>query len=346
MGMKIQKTELTIDGKQVYLCRMGRPGGITLEVTNLGAAAVSLVLPDGKPGADILLGFSGPEEQMKKGPMFGATLGRYAGKIMGGSYPGSNGIVELTRSHGEHHAHGGKRGFDKQVFDLAWASEESISFHYSSPAGEEGYPGRLEAEVTYVLRDAHTLEVIYDVRSDEETPAGLSNHMYFNLSEEAAGSVLPQELQIDTPWVQELDENGFPAGRLIRVEGGLDFRRAAVIGEQLTKGHEQLERGHGLDLDYVFEEGAGTASLYCRQTGRRMSVETDMPCIHVYVSDFGQMNYPGKDGAVYAGVCGVCFQTMYVNDCLHSGLGRSPMLEPGVGRRAQTVFHFEWEDTL
>lgn len=343
--MEIRKTDLTVDEKSIYVVQLRKPRGISLTVTNLGAAALSLVLPDGKPGADILLGFPNLESQLQKGPMFGTTLGRYAGKILGGTYPVGDRTVALSRSHGAHHGHGGVRGFDKQVFDLLWAEDDRVCFRYVSADGEEGYPGTLTADVTYALTDRQTLELTYAVSSDKETVAGLSNHMYFNLSDQAAGSVLGHQLQVQAPWVSALDGQGLPMGALLEVAGtALDLRRPAAIGERLAQGHEQMARCGGLDLDYVFAEGRKTAAMCCPETGRRMTVEMDMPCVHLYVSNFGEMNYGGKDGAVYVGRCGVCFEPMYVSDCLHSGLAASPVLEAGAERRSKTVFSFHWEE--
>ena len=54
------------------------------------------------------------------------------------------------------------------------------------------------------------------------------------------------------------------------------------------------------------------------------------------------MRYPGKGGAVYDGKCGVCFEPMYVSDCLHNGIGASPYLLAGERRVNQTVFEFSW----
>ena len=173
--------------------------------------------------------------------MFGATLGRYAGKICRGVCEIGGTSIQLSRSHGEDHAHGGIRGFDKRVFTLVRAEENAVTFRYTSLDGEEGYPGTMITDVTYALLDEHTLELRWEAVCDRATVAGLSNHMYFNLGFDPAGDVSDHLLQIDAPWVAALEEDGRPAGRLISVEGdALDLRTARRIGIQLERGHPQM----------------------------------------------------------------------------------------------------------
>ena len=66
--------------------------------------------------------------------------------------------------------HGGLEGFDKKVWQRKPLAEEAwvgVRLGYVSPDGEEGYPGRLDTEVTYRLaRDRATLRVDYLATTD------------------------------------------------------------------------------------------------------------------------------------------------------------------------------------
>lgn len=342
--VRVMDNHFEADGEPVLTYCLRYESGIELTVTNLGAAVVALRLPDGKPGADILLGYENLRQQLEPGPMFGATLGRYAGKICRGVCEIGGTSIQLSRSHGEDHAHGGIRGFDKRVFTLVRAEENAVTFRYTSLDGEEGYPGTMITDVTYALLDEHTLELRWEAVCDRATVAGLSNHMYFNLGFDPAGDVSDHLLQIDAPWVAALEEDGRPAGRLISVEGdALDLRTARRIGIQLERGHQQMARSGGWDLDYVFARTPGCVRLTCPETGRSLQMETAEACVHLYVADFGTMRYPGKNGALYMGRCGVCLEPMYISDCVHSGLGPSPILLPSVTRRSSTRYTFAWE---
>jgi galactose mutarotase-like enzyme len=73
-------------------------------------------------------------------------------------------------------------------------SEEGVGvvFAYTSPDGEEGYPGTLEARVTYTLTDANELVFSYHAITDEATPV---KHVY----EQRSGFSLETQHYPDSP---------------------------------------------------------------------------------------------------------------------------------------------------
>ena len=153
MSAWVEQAGFTIDGTPIELYHLKDDGGIEAVVTNLGAAVVSVFLERAGRKTDVLLGFEHLKKQLEKGPMFGATLGRYAGKILGAEYEWNGKRVQLSKSHGENHAHGGWRGFDKRVFTVISATEQKVVLEYVSPDGEEGYPGTLTLRVTREVED-------------------------------------------------------------------------------------------------------------------------------------------------------------------------------------------------
>ncbi len=77
-----------------------------------------------------------------------------------------------------------ERSLDKVV----WKAEpfethrgQGVKFTYTSPDGEEGYPGKLTMEVSYQLTGDNELRIEYVATSDRPTPVNLTNHSYFNL---------------------------------------------------------------------------------------------------------------------------------------------------------------------
>ncbi len=338
--MEIKTTDLTVDGVPVRIYTLQSASGLTLRVTNLGAAALAICLPD---GTDVLLGFRSLERQLEKGPMFGATLGRCAGKLLGGTYVHNGETVALSQSHGLHHAHGGVRGFDKRAFETVHAEADAVTFRYCSPDGEEGYPGDLTLWVTYRL-SWDTVELRYEASANADTPVCISNHMYFNLYGHGAGHADAQRLAIHAAAAAGLDGSGLSDGRTLPVAGTpMDLNRPVRLDACLEQPSPQMALAGGFDHDYLLDGAAGPAAvLEAPGTGRSMELETSLPCIHFYLCDLGAAAYPGKDGAGYTGRCGLCLEPMYPSDSLHNGLGPSPMLPAGTPWRQYTRLRFRW----
>ena len=75
----------------------------------------------------------------------------------------SRSTARSTRSptnNGPNHLHGGKKGFDKKFWKgepFLAATGPGVKFTYTSPDGEEGYPGNLSVTITYTLTDNNEL---------------------------------------------------------------------------------------------------------------------------------------------------------------------------------------------
>src|SRR5205823_4878141 len=99
-------------------------------------------------GFDTVAGYESDQNQY-----FGCTTGRVANRIAKGRFTLDGVEYKLAINNGVNHLHGGKvRSLDKVV----WKAEPvkgntAVRFHYTSPDGEEGYPGKLAITVTYTL---------------------------------------------------------------------------------------------------------------------------------------------------------------------------------------------------
>src|ERR1051325_8846429 len=146
------------DGTPVKIYRLTNRHGMVAKVTEYGAILTELWVPDrdGKPG-DVVLGFDNLERYLKGHPFFGAIAGRVANRIAKGKFPLDGKEYTLAINNGTNNLQGGRKGFDKQVWDakpLAGTDrEQAIEFHYLSKDGEENYPGTLDVTVVYTLTD-------------------------------------------------------------------------------------------------------------------------------------------------------------------------------------------------
>src|SRR6266542_6938034 len=159
----------TPDGTAVKIYTLANRQGMVAKITEYGAILTELWVPDrnGIPG-DVVLGFDNLERYVKGHPFFGAIAGRVANRIAKGKFTLDGKEYTLAINNGPNHLHGGKKGFDKKVWDAkplpSTAKEQGIEFHYLSKDGEEGYPGNLDVTVTYTLTDDNELRIDYKAK--------------------------------------------------------------------------------------------------------------------------------------------------------------------------------------
>src|SRR4051794_584900 len=143
------------DGKDVFLYTLTNAHGMEVRAMSYGATIVSLRVPgrDGRSD-DVVLGFDALDGYLAPEPYFGAIVGRYGNRIAGGRFTLDGTPYHLATNNGPNHLHGGIKGFDKQVWDAEPFDRDGRSgvvFAHVSPDGDEGYPGALDARITYTL---------------------------------------------------------------------------------------------------------------------------------------------------------------------------------------------------
>ena len=105
---------------------------------------------------DITTGFDTIDEYLEKSQFFGCLVGRYANRIGGAKFTLNGKEYNLFKNNGGtapdflNSLHGGKRGFDKYNWSVKQISN-GIEMTMTSADGDEGYPGKLDVTVQYVL---------------------------------------------------------------------------------------------------------------------------------------------------------------------------------------------------
>jgi aldose 1-epimerase len=271
-------------------------------------------------------------------------VGRYANRIRDGVFTLDGVTRRVTRNHGRHHLHGGLRGFDKVIWNLEEASPSGASFSYLSKDGEEGYPGNLEARVTYTLNERSELGVVYEATTDKATVVNLTNHTYFNLAGE--GDVLGHVLRLDADRYTPADTDLLPIGGVAPVEGTpLDFREPKKVGRGMGSAHPQMHVAGGYDHNYVLN-GSGlrrVARLVDPGCGRALEVYTTQPGLQLYTGNFLDGSDAGRDGAPYLKHGGICLETQHYPDSPNHPEYPSTALRPGETYNQETVFRFTVE---
>ena len=175
----------TFEGKPVTEYTLTNASGMQVGIINYGGAISKLITPDnkGKMG-DVVFGFANLEGFQQKGnPYFGGLIGRYGNRIAKAGFTLDGKKYTLAANNGVNALHGGIKGYDKVYWTIEkQAGDSSLKLTYTSPDGEEGYPGTLKMEVIYTLTSANELKIDYSATTDKATPVNLTSHAYFNLS--------------------------------------------------------------------------------------------------------------------------------------------------------------------
>ena len=338
--MSITKTSfgVTKAGEPVTAYQLTNAGGASLTLLDYGATIQSLRVPDaaGKQ-TDVVLGYDTVAEYEENDGYLGATIGRVGNRIGGGVFSLNGVTYTLAKNNGQNHLHGGWRGFDKYVWQVEEGNDCLVCTRLS-PDGEEGYPGNLQLRVTFTLTEDNTLRIFYDADTDQDTIVSLTNHSYFNLN--GGGDVLDHQLQIFAQRFCETDAECLPTGELLRVEGTpLDFRTPKAIGADLGADDAQLKYVGGYDHNYVLS-GGPAAVLYSARSGIQMTVETDLPGMQLYTSNFLDARR-GKGGSRMGPRSAVCLETQLFPNALNCYAFPSPILRAGKHLHTETSFHFQ-----
>jgi aldose 1-epimerase len=340
----------TSEGKEVRLYELAPKGrananGLGARLIDYGAILVSLEVPDRQGKLDdIVLGFDDLESYIKRNPLFGAVVGRYANRIANAKFTLDGVQHKLTANAGKNHIHGGgKNRFDKVVWaGHAFQSDNGVGvrFAHHSKHGEEGFPGNLDCTVTYTLTDDNKLKISYEATTDRPTIINLTNHSYFNLAGAGSGDVLGHEIMINADLYTPADRALIPTGEIHSVKGTpLDFTRPRTIGSRIS----ELTQTRGYDHNYVLNGSIGSLALAARvyepTSGRVMEAYTTEPGMQFYTAN-GMRQIKGKDGKTYGRHHGFCLETQHFPDSPNKPHFPSVVLRPGQKYHATTVFKF------
>lgn len=347
MSVTKRKFGKTKDGQAVTLYTITNAVGNSVSIMDYGATIQSIQITDANDDIiDCCLGYDTVREYEENSNYFGACIGRVSNRIGNSSFTLNDQTYTLNANEGPNHLHGGIKGFDKQMFKAKIDNDQSVTFGRISPAMEEGYPGEFMMIVSYIFDDYDNLIMNYTGWTSEDTIVSLSNHTYFNLSGDDAGSVLDHTLELYASSITEIDNHLIPTGRLLDVEGTpFDFRTAKPLGQDIEADHEQLRITGGYDHNFCID-GKGMRPcciLQSPKTGIKMYVSTDMPGVQIYTSNH-LSETSGKAGAAYSAHSGIAIETQHYPDAIAHPEFPSPVLKAGKEYRGTTVYQFSVDE--
>ena len=335
-------------GEPVELFRLGDGTGFEACVMTFGATVQALRVPD-RHGmvADVTLGYDTLDGYLAERRFFGATVGRYANRIAGGTFFLDGAEYWLARNNGSNALHGGVEGFDRKLWAVEATTDSSVTLSRVSPDGEEGYPGTVHVSLELSIPEPGALAMDFRATADRATVLNLTHHGFFNLAGPGAGEgILDHLLSIDAAHYLPVDAGAIPLDGPHLVGGTpFDFRTAQRIGARIRDGGEQLRWMRGYDHNFCLPGGRvaaprRVATLVHPGSGRQMELLTDQPGLQFYSGNQLDGTVSGKAGRLYRQSDAVCLEPQAWPDAPNRPDYPSARIAPGEPYRHRSVFRF------
>jgi len=348
--MKIEKSNfgsLTTEEK-VYKYKLSN-SSMSIEIINYGGIITNVNVPNSEgEKTDVVLGFNNLDQYLERQPYFGAIIGRYGNRISKGKFKVYDKEYQLKTNNGEHALHGGIKGFDKVIWSVEEIKEKEhvgLKLNYLSKHMEEGYPGNLNVNVTYILNSENELKIIYEAVTDSPTIINLTQHSYFNLAGESSGDILNHMVSINADSFLPIDEGLIPTGEFKNVnETPFDFRELKKIGKDINFQNNQLKYGLGYDHCWVLnspQKGLRkVAKAKSLNSGIQLEVFSDQPGIQFYTGNFLDGSLKSKESKTYKKRYGFCFETQHFPDSPNKSNFPNVVLNPSEQYKSQTWYKF------
>ena len=341
------------DGTPVDIYTLTNSRGMEVKILTYGGILQSIKVPD-RHGrfTNVTLGFDNLADYVAKSPYFGCITGRYANRIAKGQFQLNGQTYQLPINNPPNSLHGGDVGFDKHVWAATPVKDRhsvGLVLRFTSPNGDQGYPGRLANRVTYTLTNRNEIRMDYRARlvgnSNLKTIINLTNHAYWNLAGEGSGDINDHELLLKASHYTPVDSTLIPTGAIDPVAGTpMDFTRSTRIGKRIRDNFPQLVIGRGYDHNWVLDRHGSGLELAARlkdpRSGRVLEVLTDQPGIQFYSGNFLDGTLYGTSHRAYRQGDGLALETQHYPDSPNHPNFPSTVLRPGDRYDTTSVYRF------
>lgn len=256
----------------------------------------------------------------------GFTVGRVAGRIAQGKFTLNGKQYNIGTNNNGNSLHGGGTGdqWNGPFANARWTKDSqtssTITYKYTSPAGESGFPGKMEMTVVYSLTQNGELSIEYTATTTADTLCNPTNHLYININ--AANNYNNIKLWVFGDNYTPLNSNDIPTGDVSPVEGTkFDYRT-----EKSFNGSESYDHNYVLNTTEG-EDFRKVATLTGTSSKIKVDVYTDRPGMQLYKENSGK----------------ICLETQMLPDAINhpefDAYGTT-ILRAGETFRSKTTYHF------
>ena len=334
------------NGKEVYLLTLTNKAGNVIRLTNYGAKINWIEVPDKNGRKDnVTFGYDTFDETLKGDMSFGSVVGRYANRIAKGKFTLDGVEYHTPINNGPNTLHGGPAGWHSVVWSTEILKDSkfpAVKFTYVSPDMEEGFPGTVNAAITYTWTDNNEIVMDYQCTTDKKTVINVTNHAYFNLHGTGNGDILDHVLTMKASAFTPVDSVMIPTGEIRPVAGTpFDFNTAHTIGERIGDKYDQLILGRGYDHNYILDNKEEVdVTVWEPQSGRVLEVITDQPGMQLYTGNFLDGKQIGHGGKAFNYRSGLCLESGHYPDSPNHPEFPTTVLNPGETFKSTTIYRF------
>lgn len=320
--------------------------GLSLTVSAFGAKITQLMLPD-RDGVlgNVVLGLPSSQDYLDFAHLYiGCTIGPVAGRIPQSRFISKSLSFDVAPNEGVNQLHGGlERSWDRVMWEMECEEHDGyvrVTFEYTRPDGEEGYPGNVHVTSEYTLSNEGVLTSRLEATTDAQTPINLTTHNYWNLSGIPGNTVCSQELALATSGQILTDQHSIPTGQVTDMSVFTDsFTQHIPLQASCDEG--------GIDAIMLLDNSTPlereVARLVDPSSGRRLTLFTTEPVMQVYTGAYLPQKH-FSDECVLVPFGGVCLEPQRVTDNPLLPQFPSIVLKPGHTYKQVTVHVFDVVD--
>ena len=253
------------------------------EILNYGAILYSFSIKmKGGEVRNIVASAADIEEQVTSSAFAGQVVAPNANRIKEGKFTLNGVEYQAEANNGPNNLHSGSANIGFKVWSVVEKTENSILLETCHKHKTGGFPGNMKFRVKYTLTGS-TLNLDYEVETDQAALCNITNHAYFNLDGKSS-TILNHEIKTSCDYYLAVDDTLIPRAKVAVENTDFDFRNKTRIGDR---------REGKYDHFFVF---GNEKYLELYTSDLKLNVKSDQAGLQIYsgvVTKFDNPTLPG-----------------------------------------------------